>query len=168
MIEAIDPVNTDIAQRIVYIQRSAYSVEASLIGFDGIPQLDEAVEDVMALNNLQWRGAFDGNALAGVIAWQIEQDVIEIDRLAIDPRFARRGHGRQLVRAVPPDRTTIVSTGTDNRPACDLYVSEGFTEVGRTEVAAGIFTTQFSRPVPAAARAINRTSGGPESWSRRS
>jgi hypothetical protein len=98
MIEAIDPVNADIAQRIVYIQRSAYSVEACLIGFDGIPQLDEAAEDVMALNNLQWRGVFDGNALAGVIAWQIEQDVIEIDRLAIDPRFARRGHGRQIER----------------------------------------------------------------------
>lgn len=151
MIASINPTDADIARRIVEIQRAAYSVEASLIGFDGIPQLVETTEDVMGLDGMRWRGVFDGETLAGVIAWQVGDRFIDIDRLAVDPQFARRGYGRQLVRTVPADRRTIVSTGTDNGPAHGLYVSEGFSEVGRTEVATGIFTTQFSRPAAASA-----------------
>ena len=47
---------------------------------------------------------------------------------------------------MPRNLPTIVSTGTENDPAVGLYLSEGFVESGRTEVAPGIFTTQFHRP----------------------
>ena len=147
MIQVIDPRDPDVAARIVTIQRSAYAVEASLIGFDGIPQLVETVDDVMALANMSWRGAFVDTAMAGIIAWQAEAEVVDIDRLAVDPCFAGQGHGRRLVQAVPTDQTIIVSTGTDNAPACGLYLSEGFCQARKTEVAPGVFTTQFSRPV---------------------
>ncbi len=145
VIDLIDPADPEAARRIVEIQRSAYAVEASLIGFDGIPQLAETAEHVLALTNMQWRGAFDGGELVGVIAWELDAEVVDIDRLAVDPRFARKGYGRRLLRAVPTSQRAIVSTGTENRPATDLYLDEGFVVVGQTEVAPGIFTTQFSR-----------------------
>lgn len=147
MIAVINPSVPMVARRIVEIQRAAYAVEASLIGFDGIPQLSETAEQVVSLRPMHWRGAFDGEELVGLIAWELIQEVIDIDRLAIDPRFARRGHGRRLLQSVPVDTGAIVSTGTENLPARDLYLAEGFVAMGQTEVAPAIFTTQFSRPV---------------------
>ncbi len=148
MITPIDPTDSEVARRIVEIQLAAYAVEASLIGFDGIPQLTETADQVAAMTHLQWRGAFDGAQLAGVVAWQLEKGLVDIDRLAVDPLFARRGHGRRLLHSVPVDHATIVSTGTANVPARDLYLDEGFVAIGQTEIAARIFTTQFRRPAP--------------------
>lgn len=134
------------AARIVEIQRAAYAVEARLIGFDGIPQLAETAADVAARGDLTWLGAAVDGRLAGVLAFAVEDGVLDIDRLAVDPAFARRGLGRRLVRSVPTDRPTIVSTGSANDPAVALYLGEGFAETGRTEIAPGVFTTQFGRP----------------------
>jgi ribosomal protein S18 acetylase RimI-like enzyme len=145
VIAVIDPADPEVARRIVEIQQAAYAVEASLIGFNGIPQLTETAEDVIALSTMQWRGVFESEQLAGVIAWELDEELVDIDRLAVAPRFGRRGYGRRLVRAVPTGQLTIVSTGTENLPARDLYLDEGFVAVGQTEIATGIFTTQFSR-----------------------
>ncbi len=147
MLADIDPTVALIADRIVEIQLAAYAVEAALIGFDGIPQLSETSDQVRSRTDLHWHGAFDDDGrLVGQIAWERIDDVTDIGRLAIDPMAARRGWGRRLVRAVPRDQATIVSTGTENEPATNLYRDEGFVEVGRTEVAPGVFTTQFRRP----------------------
>ena len=146
MLGDVDPTVVAVAERIVEIQRAAYAVEAKLIGFDGIPQLHEDAADVQARTDLRWVGSYDEGRLVAVIAWEIDGDVIDIDRLAVDPAAARQGHGRRLVQAVPSDRATIVSTGSENAPAVALYLSEGFIETGRTEIAPGIFTTQFHRP----------------------
>lgn len=145
MTSVIDPTDLEVARRVVEIQRAAYAVEASLIGFNGIPQLGESVSQVVASTHLHWRGAYCGDQLVGLIAWSADGATIEIDRLAIDPRFARRGYGRQLVQAIPAADTINVSTGTQNMPAKTLYANEGFVAVGQTEIADGIFTTQFRR-----------------------
>jgi len=147
MLADIDPTVAAAADRIVEIQLAAYAVEAGLIGFDGIPQLSETAEQVRSRTDLHWHGAFDDDGLlVGLIAWDRENGLTDIDRLAVDPLAARRGHGRRLVRAVPRDRDTIVSTGSENDPAVRLYLSEGFVVLGRTEIAPEIFTTQFRRP----------------------
>ncbi len=145
MIRAIDPTNEVTARRIVEIQRSAYAVEAELIGFTGIPQLDETVEHVRGLAHLNWNGAFKGPLLVGLIAWERTDTGIEIDRLAVDPASRRRGHGRQLVRSVPTDRTVIVSTGAANAPAVGLYASEGFEQTGSVEIAPGVQLARLQR-----------------------
>ncbi len=147
MLADIDPTAAAVAARIVEIQLAAYAVEAALIGFDGIPQLSETADQVRSRTDLRWHGAFDDDGrLVGLIAWEAVGGIVDIDRLAIDPLVARRGWGRRLVQAVPRDQPTIVSTGTENEPATNLYRDEGFVEVGRTEVAPGVFTTQFRRP----------------------
>lgn len=146
MIREIDPGSHEIAARIVEIQRAAYAVEAALIGFDGIPQLTETVDDVRSLQDICWRGCFEGGGmLVGLIAWARLDGITDIDRLAVDPAHSRRGYGRRLVRAVPTDHTTIVSTGAENGPAIALYLDEGFGQIGQTQIAPGVFTTKFSR-----------------------
>lgn len=145
MVVDIDPADVGVAERIVEIQRAAYAVEAQLIGFDGIPQLAESAVQVRSDDSLEWRGAFDGDLLVGVIAWVEAHGQIDIDRLAVDPSAARQGHGRQLVQSVPEGRPTIVSTGAENVPAVTLYTSMGFEHVGQTEVAPGVFLAHLSR-----------------------
>jgi len=145
MILPLDPTEPGRAQRIVAIQRAAYAVEAELMGFHAIPPLHETEEQVATLGHLCWRGAFDGPRLVGIVAWDVQGDALEIDRLAVDPAFGRQGRGRQLVQAVPEVPTITVSTGHANRPALSLYSSLGFREIGRTEIAEGVFTTQLER-----------------------
>ena len=145
MISSIDPSDHTVATRIVEIQRSAYAVEAELIGFDGIPQLAESVEQVQSLTSMNWRGAFIEGPLAGIIAWTETDATIDIDRLAVDPTTARRGYGRRLVQSVPDDRATVVSTGAKNRPALSLYETEGFRRTGQTEIAPGVLLVHLER-----------------------
>ena len=94
---------------------------------------------------MKWLGAFDNGRLAGIIAWIETHSMVDIDRLAVDPNAARRGHGRQLVQSVPDDRLTVVSTGAENRPARSLYETEGFERTGETEIAPGVFLVHFER-----------------------
>ncbi len=117
------------------IQRAAYAIEAELIGFAGIPQLTETAGEVRELAHLRWTGAFVDGLLIGLIAWEDSGDNVDIDRLAVDPRWTRQGFARRLVRTVRRARTTTVSTGEKNLPAMNLYVSEGFEQFGSREVA---------------------------------
>lgn len=58
-----------------------------------------------------------------------------LQRLAVEPDQSRRGIGRSLVRhslgwaARHGARTMLLNTQPDNRPAAELYVSEGFIRV---------------------------------------
>jgi GNAT superfamily N-acetyltransferase len=145
MLCSIDPTDPDVAARIVEIQRAAYAVEAALIGFDGIPQLAETPDQVRELGAMQWVGAFADDLLIGVIAWEQNDQNVEIDRLAVDPQCARKGYGRRLVQSVPATGITSVSTGAANSPAVSLYLQEGFKQVASLEVAPGVLVAHFRR-----------------------
>ena len=160
MIRPLDLSDLRVAERVVEIQRAAYRVEAGLIGFDGIPALHESVHDVRA-HDLSWRGAFVGDVIAGIVGWRVEGGCCDIDRLAVDPGFARRGHGRCLVATLLHHPAVVVSTGTLNLPARRLYESLGFVACGEREVAAGVTVTRYERcrrladdPDPAAGSAV--------------
>ena len=133
----------DVARRVAVIQRRAYRVEADLIGHYGIPGLHESPRDLAGLS-LTWLGAFDGGTLVGVLGWRQAGNAVEIDRLAVDPSYARRGHGRALVEAVPAGKA-VVSTGSGNRAAMALYRSLGFLPVATRGVGAGVTVTEFAR-----------------------
>ena len=145
MLRKIDPEVHEVALRIVEIQRAAYAIEADLIGFGGIPQLVETEGEVRELGQMTWLGAFFNDLLVGLIAWEENGNEVEIDRLAVDPAFARAGFGRQLVQAVPSSGTTLVSTGEANHPAVSLYLSEGFERTGSLEIAPTVMVAQFRR-----------------------
>jgi len=84
MLRTIDPAVPEVVTRIVEIQRAAYAIEAGLIGFDGIPQLFETEDEVRELGHMCWTGAFVEDLLVGLIAWEENEDGVEIDRLAVD------------------------------------------------------------------------------------
>lgn len=144
MIRPIDLSAEGVAESVVDIQRAAYRVEADLIGFDDIPPLHEDARQVRQ-HRLQWLGSWEGDRLVGVIGWTLDDDVCDIDRLAVHPDFARRGHGRALVGKLLKHRTITVSTGTANAPARRLYESLGFVGVAEVRIAADVTTTQYVR-----------------------
>ena len=129
----IDPTDDEVAARIIAIQRRAYRIEADLIGFDGIPGLSETVEDLRD-KPLDWRGSHEDDELVGLIGWVVSGTCCDIDRLAVDPDFHRRGHGRALVASLSGFQRITVSTGAANRPAIALYESLGFRIVGPEEL----------------------------------
>ncbi len=140
--------DTAIATRLLAIQHAAYQIEADLIGYDGIPPLDETVDELQS-QPIDWLAAFEGDAIVGAIGFVVAPDgSCDIDRLIVDPDQARRGIGRALVEAVLDHPVVTVSTGARNEPACALYESLGFHRTDEREVAPGINVVEFARPNP--------------------
>lgn len=143
-IEHFDIAGPGVAERVVELQRTAYALEAALIGFAGIPPLHESVQDVVAFNFV-WLGAFENERLMGALAYRHDNGWRDIDRLFVDPTASRRGIGRALVAKVLDADQIRVSTGTANTPAVSLYESLGFHEAGVRQIAAGVTVTIFER-----------------------
>lgn len=148
VIRALDLSDRAVAERLLTIQHAAYAVEAELIGFEGIPPLQEDLAGLMASTE-HWLGRYDGAALVGAVAYELPDDsTVEISRLIVDPAHARRGHGRALLDhldLLEPRPISLVSTGTANTPAVSLYNGRGYAELGQVEVAPGVHITQFRR-----------------------
>jgi len=148
MIRELDQTDPEIAKRLLVIQHRAYAVEAELIGFDGIPPLQEDLAGLMTSTE-HWLGRFVGDELVGAVAYEFPDDqTVDISRLIVDPSHARRGHGRALLDRLDelqPRPISLVSTGTANTPAVSLYQSRGYTETNRLEVAPGVQITRFRR-----------------------
>jgi ribosomal protein S18 acetylase RimI-like enzyme len=148
VIRALDLSDRAVAERVLAIQRAAYAVEAELIGFDGIPPLQEDLAGLMTSTE-HWLGRYDGEILVGAVAYEFPDDAtVEISRLIVDPAHARRGHGRALLDhldQLEPRPVSVVSTGSANAPAVTLYKSRGYAEIGQVEVAPGIHITRFRR-----------------------
>ncbi len=148
MIRPLDVSDRALAERLLEIQHRAYAVEAELIGFDGIPPLQEDLAGLMSSTE-HWLGRYDGDVLVGAVAYEFpDADTVDISRLIVDPAHARRGHGRALLDHLDhlePRPNSVVSTGTANTPAVTLYTSRGYHEIARVEIAPGVTVTQFSR-----------------------
>ncbi len=148
MITSLDLTDHELAERLLEIQHAAYAVEAELIGFDGIPPLQEDLHELMASRE-HWLGRYDGTQLVGAVAYELpDEHTVEISRLIVDPKHARRGHGRALLDhldELEPRPVSEVSTGSVNTPAVNLYLSRGYARIGDVEVAPGIYITRFRR-----------------------
>ena len=110
------------------------------MGFDGIPPLHETLAQLQS-QPLIFLGASCDGALAGVLGYRRDGDTVDIDRLAVDPRFFRRGLAGKLLRELfvrerDADRFTV-STGFGNQPAVRLYERFGFRVVGEGTPAPG-------------------------------
>ncbi len=133
------------ARILLDLQKSAYAVEARLIGTDRLPPLGETEVGIAA-----WRGnwvvAWDGVQLLGAVAWYDDGDRLEIDRLMVAPSAHRRGVGSALVQQVivaADQRPIHTATGRDNPPAIGVYRKHGFQAVGDEEVPPGIWITRL-------------------------
>ncbi|MFG2974249.1 GNAT family N-acetyltransferase [Streptomyces sp. NPDC048331] len=129
---------------------AAYTVEAELIGFHGIPALGESLAEMRAAD-LGWVGAFlGGGAPAGFLAWASEPGGgVSIDRLCVDPAWFRRGVASLLLRhaltELFPGRPVEVTTGAANAPAVALYARMGFTRGPDFSPVPGLTMASFGR-----------------------
>ncbi|MCJ1908013.1 GNAT family N-acetyltransferase [Planococcus ruber] len=146
MIGQLDHRDEETAKDIQRIQQPAYLIEAELMGFHGIPQLTESIEDIQQSNE-SFTG-FKEEELKGFISYIEEEDLIDIYRLVVHPDFFRRGIAKALLADLMKrykGYKFIVSTGTANEPAKNLYRSFGFVEQDLFEVAPGITCTNFMK-----------------------
>ncbi|ALC83603.1 MULTISPECIES: GNAT family N-acetyltransferase [Bacillus] len=144
MIKKLNATDKETAKKMIDVQLPSYKAEAELIGFYGIPQLNDTVESIME-NDEIFIGYFFDEELAAFISYTEEQNEFDICRLVVHPNHFRKGIAKKLLEHVLKNRTNgkkvIVSTGAKNVPAKNLYAFFGFEEVKNIEVAPGIFLT---------------------------
>jgi hypothetical protein len=123
-IAQVDP-STDrlSAEKILAVQRSAYAVEAELIGDDRIPLLHESVDDLCAAQ-VHWLVALDLDEILGAAAW------------------SGRGLLTAALNCIAGERV-LVATGRDNAPARRLYESLGFAHTENQEVLPGLWLARY-------------------------
>lgn len=142
----ITPDSGPLGRNLLAMQHAAYAIEAKIIEDNRIPPLHESLEGLCA-ERLTWLGAFDEDRLVGAVAWSETAQVVDIDRLVVDPGVHRRGIGGALVKEVMAragDRQIVVSTGRANLPARTLYERLGFDEVEDVEVIPGLWITSYA------------------------
>ena len=129
MFQKLDLSNDEIAQEVYRIQKSAYLIEAELLGTDEIPPLQESYESLQAVDEL-FIGSYHDSKLVGILSYKIEGSTLDIYRLFVDPGVFRQGIGRQLLDYVNQRHSEckkmIVSTGHKNLPAIQFYTKYGF------------------------------------------
>lgn len=138
-----------VAAALLALQRTAYRVEAALIGSDAIPALGEPLAGLVASGET-FLGAWRGDELVGAVSWKIVGGVLDIHRLVVSPARFRAGIGRALVREalrLHPGLPAVVQTGAENVPARALYESERFVTVEEIEPVPGLRVVRLSRPV---------------------
>lgn len=145
MIHKINHQNELFAKEIQKIQQAAYRIEAELMGFYEIPQLHETVHEIQC--SAETFFGYSKERLLGVISCRVEEGIVDIHRLVVDPAQFRKGIGKQLIDYLLEHFRGYefrVTTGTANKPAIALYKAYGFQEQRLIEVAPRIYCTQFS------------------------
>lgn len=148
LIKVLNHISKETALDILRIQIPSYSVEAELIGFFGIPQLQDTENTIRNCNETFLGYMFD-SVLAGFISFTNTDTELGICRLVVHPDFFRKGIASHLVNHVLNEQTcnkkVTVSTGSANIPAKNLYTSFGFREVKEVEVVPGVCITVLER-----------------------
>jgi ribosomal protein S18 acetylase RimI-like enzyme len=144
----LDLSDGETASQLLALQRSAYEVEAELIGSDGIPQIRETLEELHECGETFLGAVVDGR-VAGAVSWRMLGETIDLHRLVVEPAHFRRGIGATLVRAAlaaePGATRAVVQTGAGNEPAKALYRQEGFEQTDEIEVVPGLRVARFSK-----------------------
>ncbi|MGH9214075.1 MAG: GNAT family N-acetyltransferase [Acidimicrobiales bacterium] len=146
-IEVLDHRDAEVAGRIRDLQRASYAVEARLIGFDQMPPMVETPSDIAELD-LIVLGAVERETLSGLLGYRRIRDLVDIDRLAVDPTRFRSGIGRALLEVLhrregDADRFEV-STGAANKPAIALYRTVGY-QSKRQAISRGVRLVHLAR-----------------------
>lgn len=91
----------------------------------------------------------DGELIGAVAVAEEEENTLTITRMMVHPDHFRKGIAASLMTYVLEQHADlpryIVSTGTLNQPAVNLYTKFGFTPVEVTQIAPGVELTTFHK-----------------------
>lgn len=148
MIRKIDITDAAIAEEVLRIQLPSYRVEAELIDFYEIPPLKDTVDTLRNCGETFY-GYYINNELCGAIAIMIDNNIIDIHRLIIHPDHFRKGIAKQLLQHIESvgvsGNVIVVSTGSKNAPAVNLYKQSGYVETGVIKVEERLSLTSFQK-----------------------
>ncbi|MEZ4672069.1 MAG: GNAT family N-acetyltransferase [Anaerolineae bacterium] len=135
-------------EQLIAVQQAAYRVEAALIQFDDIPPLFDTVETLRASHETFY-GYFMEGELAGMIAYQYDGETLDIYRLAVNPAHFKQGIASALLRCIetvePDVHRVIVSTGSLNTPARQLYARHDYLLLGEQLIADGVYISHYEK-----------------------
>jgi len=96
---------------------------------------------------LEWIATFDDDQrIVGAVGFEVDHDVVDLDRLMVSPTHYRKGLGAALVTEVMSlAPSAVVSTGRDNTPARALYESLGFLHDSDVEPVPGLWVSHYRR-----------------------
>jgi lipoprotein signal peptidase len=134
------------APALLELQRSAYKIEADLIGFQGIPGLHETLEELQATREIFY-GAYQNQVLIGAVSYRFRDTILDIHRLVVSPRYFRQGVARGLLEYLCKTHVDVekivVQTGSQNTPALALYQSLGFVLQDEIALTMGVKVTRL-------------------------
>jgi ribosomal protein S18 acetylase RimI-like enzyme len=146
MIREIDIAAGEWAEAVLRLQLRSYAVEAQLIGFAGLPPLQDTVATLQQCGE-RFYGYIKQGQLAGAISYERMKKTVHICRLMVDPGFFRQGIASALIEFVCHQERNaneiIVMTGSANIPALRLYERQGFREVEQMRMPEGIWMTKL-------------------------
>ncbi len=146
MIKKLDLKRADTAKAVLDLQMESYRIEAEIIQFYDIPTLKDTIESIRQCGEI-FHGYFIEDTLAGIISWKIEDETLDIHRVAIDPKFFRRGIAKKLLNFIEEHNVNkiIVSTGKGNTPAIKLYLKMGYKKVKDIKISEDMYLTLFEK-----------------------
>jgi ribosomal protein S18 acetylase RimI-like enzyme len=146
--------SNELVLELLSLQVASYRVEAELIGFDDIPLLQDGIHSLREAGEVflgYYMDAEDRKELAGAISYTCDGSVVTICRMMVHPKYFRKGIAKSLLQYFLQDQQDkkasrfIVSTGTVNVPAVNLYKSFGFIERRVMTIAPHVTLTTFER-----------------------
>ena len=136
-----------IARAIRELARTAYEVEADLIGTPDFPPLRRTAAGIRR-SSTEFYGIYQDSQLQALVELEATPGFVTIASLAVSPGRHRRGLGQRLLRFVIASfgrRELRVSTAAANAPARALYEKHGFTELPACRAVEGYELVNFRR-----------------------
>lgn len=150
MIKQLDINENSTASAIESLQKASYLIEAELINFYEIPPLKDTVLTIKQCDEVFY-GFYIEESLCGLISYKVQEDLIDIHRVAVHPSSFRKGIAKQLIKHVekinPNLKKIIVSTGAKNEPAVRLYLGLGFKKLREIEMEKGLYIVEFEKSI---------------------
>jgi ribosomal protein S18 acetylase RimI-like enzyme len=148
VIEKLNLKNIETAKCVLELQLASYKIEAEIIGFDEIPPLKDTVNSLKACDEIFY-GYHINDVLAGIISYKIIDNTVDIHRLAVHPLYFKRGIAGKLLYFIEGlesnSNKVIVCTGSENVPAVNLYMKNGYKKNKNIEISKGIYITEFEK-----------------------
>lgn len=148
MIKKLDLKDIKIAISVLQLQTASYKIEAELIGFHEIPPLKDTLDNLSECDEIFY-GYFINDILAGIISYKINENILDIHKVAVHPCFFKRGIAGKMISFIEKIESTInkvvVCTGKENLPAVNLYLKNCYQKVKDIEISKGIYLTEFEK-----------------------